>query len=319
MYLRAGSNKVITTPVEQIVKQLKGELKNGLLKDIQPRSGQNIKVTCPRHKDGFERRPSCYIFVDENDKETELGQVHCFTCGYTATLAEFIADCLEETENRQAFGEEWLLERCNAAFLSEVQYLPPITLDKPKKIVKEIDESVLKEYEYYHNYMWQRKLTKEIVDLFEVGYDTENKMITFPVRDEKGKLIFITKRSVNSKFFQIPKLVDKPVYLLYYILQNNIKSVAIAESQINTLYLWSLGIPAVGLFGTGSYEQYEVLKKSGIRSFSLYFDGDDGGRKGAYRFKHNMSKDIMITDYILPKGKDVNDLSYEEIKNLKCY
>lgn len=318
MYLKVGTNKVITTPVEQIVKQLKSELTNGLLKDIEPRNGQNIKVTCPRHKDGRERHPSCYIFCDETDKVTELGQVHCFTCGYIATLAEFIAECLEEYDDQQAFGEEWLKERCDTAFMSEVEYLPPIELRKPKKIDKSIDESILKNYEYYHQYMWQRKLSKEVVDLFEVGYDVERKMLTFPVRDEKGKLLFITARSVHSKFFSIPELVDKPVYLLYYILQKNIKSVAVVESQINALYLWSLGIPAICLFGTGSTSQYDILKKSGIRCFSLYFDGDEPGRKGASRFKRNMPDDVIVMDFLLPDGKDVNDLSYEEILNLNC-
>lgn len=313
MYISIG-NKVITTPVENIVKQLKSEITNGKLKDIEPRNGQNIKVTCPSHKDGFERHPSCYIFVDENDKETQLGQVHCFTCGYTASLPEFISFCLDE--DGEAFGNEWLLNRCETAFLSEVQYLPPIELDKPKKMITGIDESVLKEYNYYHQYMWKRKLSKEIVDLFEVGYDVHKNMITFPVRDEYGRLVFVTKRSVATKFFEIPEKVEKPVYLLYYVLQQKLKHVAVVESQINALYLWSLGIPAVALFGTGSPHQYEVLKRSGIRSFSLMFDGDEAGYKGGKRFKYNMPKDVMITEYTLPMGKDVNDLSLEEIQNL---
>lgn len=316
MYISIG-NKVITTPVERIVKQLKSELGNGKLREIQPRNGQNIKVTCPVHKDGMERRPSCYIFVDENDKETQLGQVHCFTCGYTASLSEFIADCFDEVDNRKDFGEEWLLNRCETAFVSEVEYLPPIELTKPKKVDNSIDESILKKFNYYHNYMWQRKLSKEIVDIFEVGYDPEKNMITFPVRDDKGKLVFVTKRSVTTKFFEIPEGVEKPVYLLYYAKNIGLKHLAIVESQINALYLWSLGIPAVALFGTGSPYQYELLKKSGIRSYTLMFDGDEAGYKGAQRFRYNMPKDILITRYILPQGKDVNDLTLEEIKNLK--
>ena len=316
MYLKVGTNKVITTPVEQIVKQLKSELTNGLLKDIEPRNGQNIKVTCPKHKSGREKHPSCYIFCDETDKVTELGQVHCFTCGYIATLAEFIAECLEEYNDQQAFGEEWLKERCDTAFISEVEYLPPIELTKAKKIDKSIDESILKKYEYYHNYMWYRKLSKEIVDLFEVGYDPEREMITFPVRDEKGKLQFITGRSVKSKFFSIPDKVEKPVYLLYYILQKNIKSVAVVESQINALVAWSYGFPAVALFGTGTLYQFELLKKSGITDFVLMFDGDEAGRKGAMRLKEHMPKDRFITDIVMPSGKDVADCSYSEFWEL---
>ena len=216
MYITIG-NKVITTPVESIVKRLKSELNNGKLKDVQPRSGQNIKVTCPIHKDGMETHPSCYIFVDENDKDTQLGQVHCFTCGYTASLPEFIGDCFDEEFNKLEFGNEWLLNRCDTAFLSEVEYLPPIELKRRTKVVKNIDESILSDFNYYHKYMWERKLSKDVVDIFEVGYDVNKNMITFPVRDEKGNLLFITKRSVSTKFFEIPEGVEKPVYLLYYV------------------------------------------------------------------------------------------------------
>lgn len=305
-------NKIIITPMMTILKTLQRELENGKLKDIGQQNKQNIPVTCPSHKDGAERHPSCQVFADPDDEYTQYGTVHCFTCGYARTLPQFIADCFDEDD--EEFGNEWLLNRCETAFISEVSYLPPIVLEKPKpKEVVTLDESVLKDFEYYHDYMWYRKLTKEVVDTFEVGFDPLSNMITFPVRDDLGRLRFITKRSVVTKFFQIPEDVDKPVYLLYYIKQHNIKSVAVAESQINALYLWSLGIPAIALFGTGSSSQYEILNKSGIISFTTFFDGDWGGDQGRKRFRKAIRKDAIVVDCLLPRGKDVNDLSKEEI------
>jgi DNA primase len=82
------------------------------------------------------------------------------------------------------------------------------------------------------------------------------------------------------------------------------------------LYLRSLGYDAIGLFGTGSYTQLDTLKRSGIRSYILCFDGDEAGRKGANRFKKHIGNDVFITDVLLPRGKDVNDLSAEELENL---
>ena len=316
MHLAIG-NKVITTPMDVILTCLQRELTNGKLRDIGRPKGQNIPVTCPYHKDGQERHPSCMVFADETDSETEYGQVHCFTCGYSRKLPQFIADCFDEED--ESFGEEWLLERCDTAFLSEVEYLPPIELKPTIKPVTYMDESILKQYEYYHDYMWIRKLTKDVVDLFEVGYDPVKQMITFPVRDHKGGLSFITARSVNTKRFEIPEGVDKPIYLLYYVLEQKITNVAVVESQIDALYLWSLGIPAVALFGTGSGTQYELLKKCGIRVFNLMFDGDEGGVKGAKRFRRNMPSHILVNTFILPDGKDINDLSEEEIRALPCY
>ena len=316
MYLTI-KNKAIITPMDVILKTLQRELTNGKLKDIGHQRGQNIPVTCPSHKGGFESHPSCYVFADINDPETQYGQVHCFTCGYVRSLTEFIQDCFDEDE--KGFAEEWLLSRCETAFISELDYLPEIKLEKEKTEVEYLDESILKSFEYYHDYMWIRKLSREVVDLFEVGYDPNKQMITFPVRDEQGGLVFITGRSVNTKRFEIPDLVKKPIYLLYYVLQKQITNVVVVESQINALYLWSIGIPAICLFGTGSSYQMNILRKSGIRVFNLMFDGDDAGRKGSKRFKHSMPDDVIVNTFILPEGKDVNDLTAEEISKLKCY
>jgi len=311
-------NKVIVSPISSILYEIRSQLTNGKLKDIQPQKGQNIRISCPNHehKEGLERHASCDIFADRNDKETTYGTVHCFSCGYTASLDQFVNECFDESGD---FGKQWLLEYCDTAFVSEVEYLPSI--DFTHNVVKKdyMEESSLQKYQYYHNYMWTRKLSKEIVDLFEVGYDPERDTLVFPVRDAYGRLVFITRRSVKSHFFMIPREVEKPVYLLYYILQHHINSIAVCESQINSLYLWSIGIPAVCLFGTGTPHQYELLKKSGIRVFNLYFDGDSAGEKGAYRFKKAMPEDVIINTYQLPVGKDVNDLTKEEVYNLKCF
>lgn len=306
-------NKVILTPMDIILRTIQRELTNGKLRDIGQQRGQNIPVTCPHHKGGFESHPSCQVFADIDDKYTQYGQVYCFTCKYTRTLPEFINDCFDE---EGTFGEEWLLQRCDTGFISEVQYLPEIVLDAPKDTEEFLDENELVKYQYYHKYMWKRKLTPEIVDRFEVGFDPVGDRLIFPVRDDKGRLLCITSRNVKNKFFTLPEGKKKPVYLLYYIKQQNMKSVAICESQINALYLWSIGIPAVALFGTGSSYQYELLKKSGVRSFNLYFDGDTAGYAGSRKFKQAMPDDVLITTYRLPDGKDVNDLSPEEIFNL---
>lgn len=302
-------NKIITEPLDNILYQVKRELNNHLLKDITHK-GNDIICTCPSHKGGMERRPSCRIYNVEGDEKTEYGQVHCFSCGYTASFAEFIGYLFN---NDTYFGEDWLIERYGNIYVQEEEYLPEITFDKPVKLEKTyLDESILSQYDFYHPYMWQRKLSKEVVDTFRVGYDTQRQAITFPVYDEKHNLVMVTARSVNTKRFWIPEGVDKPVYLLYYIMENHIDTIFVCESQINALYLWSLGFPAVCLFGTGSYKQYDTLRKCGVRNFYTCFDGDEAGQKGYLRFRKNMPHDVFITELKMPSGKDVNDLSKDE-------
>ena len=68
--------------------------------------------------------------------------------------------------------------------------------------------------------------------------------------------------------------------------------------------------------GTGSKEQYEILRNSNIRNFVLMFDGDVAGRHGAEKFIKNMNSDCFITDIKMPDGKDVNDLETKDLVDL---
>lgn len=308
-------NKIITEPIINILNQAKREVNNGKLKDIIDKHNGNLLISCPCHKNGLERRPSCTVALS-TETDLEPGFAHCFTCGYSAPLSQVITDVFDE--NNVSFGEEWLIERFGTLLVSSVEYLPEIVIDDKKTIENKtfLDDSVLLNYDFYHPYMWYRKLTKEVVDVFRVGYDAKREAITFPVYDEKHRLVMVTARSVNTKRFWIPADVEKPVYLLYHLIENNIKTAFVCESQLNALYLQSLGYPAIALFGTGSATQFEILKQSGIRNYYLCYDGDEAGQKGAYRFRKNMPKDCFITEVRLPAGKDVNDLSPEEVHQL---
>ena len=251
-------NKVITEPIINILYQAKRELTNGKLKDIQKAHDANILISCPCHKGGYEKRPSCRVLADETCEDLEAGYAYCFSCGYSAPFAQVIGDLFDEDKS---FGEEWLVERFGNTFVEQEEFLQEIVLDKPTVKKEYLDESVLVPFDFYHPYMWKRKLSKEVVDRFRVGYDKERDAITFPVYDERHNLVMITARSVNSKHFWIPKNVDKPVYLLYDILDRRVQTVYVAESQINALTLRTWGLDSIALFGTGSEKQYNILKK----------------------------------------------------------
>ena len=59
-----------------------------------------------------------------------------------------------------------------------------------------------------------------------------------------------------------------------------------------------------------------LLNKSHIRVYNLCFDGDAGGDKGIKEFMEHIRKDVMVNIVRLPRGKDINDLSYEEVENM---
>lgn len=308
-------NRRIDAPIMTILTTLKSEIHNGLLKDIESETQDNIPITCPSHKNGRENKPSCFVYCRKDNDNVEYGRVHCFTCGYSVRLPEFIGDCFGQSEE---FGKSWLIQRFGTSMINDPDHLEPIVLEKHCQHKRQyLDESILNNYMFYHPYMWKRGLSKEVVDRFGVGFDKNHNAITFPVWDEVGRLVMITSRNVSNKYFHIEKDKDKPVYLLNFIFQDKVDKVYVCESQINALTLWSWGYPAIALFGTGSSHQYDILNKSGIRNYILCFDGDAAGLKGKDRFLQNIRKDVLVSYVPIPMGKDVNDLTKEQFESLE--
>ena len=313
------NNCVIDTPLDKILKTLKSELTNGKLAKIENK-GSSFRVTCPSHKGGTESHPSCNICATNDDK-VDFGTFHCFTCGESGPLYHFVAECFDKDDE---FGKEWLLERFGNTLVYERvnPLLSDLDLDlsRPspnKKVDSNKNELLINSMQSWHPYMAKRKLSREICEKFKVKYDANSNCIAFPVYDDKGKLYMLTRRSVEGKQFYIDKDMDKPIYLLYHILNNNIKYAVVCESQINALTLQSLGISAIATFGCNvTKKQFDLLNRSCIRHYIIAFDGDDAGHRGVKKFMNNIRKDVFVDVLKLPQGKDINDLTKEEIVEL---
>ena len=304
-------NYIISAPIIDILYKVKSELTNGKL-DIIEEKGDQIRVTCPVHKDGKETRPSAYIYI--GDGSVPYGSWHCFTCNSSGNLWNFIGHCFDKPN---AWAKRWLITNFGEMTSESMLNLESIRLTENTK-KKVLDESVLDQFESYHPYMKTRGLSDEVIEKFQLKYDPLSKSIVFPVRDLKGNLIFLMKRSTEGKKFYIDKDADKSIpYLLYNIVSEGIKEVVVCEGQFDALKSWTFGKPAIAMIGAGtSKEQMDVLNKQNIRHYILMYDGDDAGRKGAERFKKLINKRCFVDDIIMPSGKDVGSLTKEEFDKL---
>lgn len=309
---------LIEAPIIEILEKCKSELTTNKLGNIVDK-GDWVSVPCPFHSDGKEAHNSCGIVSDPNSTK-EYGTWHCFTCGEKGNLAKFIAQCFNTDLN---YGEQWLIKNFGRVLSQRVYNLSPIELKPKYRANNYLNESSLNYLQPYHPYMTERKLTREVIEKFKIKYDPSKKTIVFPVWDMSGNYLFNTERSVVGKTFYIPSGVQKPVYLLNYIMKNGIDTVIVVESQINALTCYGYGLNAVALFGTGDSFQYGLLNRSCIRHYYLAFDGDDAGYKAIARFKANIRKDVLVDIIKIPLGEDVNSLPketfiklFEESKNI---
>ena len=168
--------------------------------------------------------------------------------------------------------------------------------------------------------MYDRKLTDEIIEKFDVGVDLhyvpadrvrEVPCITFPVRDITGNTLFIYRRAISKKNFYMPAGLEKPIYGIYELGQTR-DSVILCESIFNALTCYVYGYPALALFGTGTQLQIQSLKLLGVKEFILGLDPDEAGERGCKKLRNALKSVAIIRKMDIPQGKDINDLSYDE-------
>lgn len=294
----------------------------------------HIQVCCPYHNNGQERRPSAGIRKAD-------GVFHCFACGEIHSLQEVISYCFGHTDDVVGkFGWQWLLR--NFATV-EVEERKSVTVDFSRNGINNrysnklpfVTEEELNKYRYVHPYMYQRGLTDEVIELFDIGYDSATKSITFPVKDVNGNCLFVARRSVISKFFNYPEGVEKPLYGLYeyYAMFSDSKQqyfdlwarvnpqaneMIVCESMLDALSFWTVGKYAVALNGLGNDLQFKQLRELPCRKIILATDMDERGLAARKRIRQNIQNRKIITEYIFPKGrKDANECTKKELLNLE--
>lgn len=302
-------------------------------------------IYCPIHKGGQERKPSAGILLRDqykNGQHYPAGFMHCFTCSYSSTLPELITKLLEQKHIPKT-GVEWLSENIPGFDQTHVEIEPLIPDGLAQQILSKqatryiaslkgqqsqtfISEEELAGYRYTVPYMYQRKLNDAMIDKYDVGFDPKFvppgrkkpvPCITFPVRDEKGRTLFLCRRSIEGKQFYMPAGVQKPVYGIWE-LPRGCRSVLICESCFNAITSTMYGRPAVALFGTGTPYQIEQLKRLGADEIILALDPDEAGDRGRTKLKKALRKHSIVWELSgIEPGKDINDLTKEEFDALE--
>lgn len=253
--------------------------------------GDNIMVSCPYHKGGMERKPSCGI-----DIHTLV--YHCFSCGAAGSFFDMMQDIYMPIDESKIKSER-----------DDIHFSIERENKQTKTPVVQLDYTV-----GLTTYLQKRKLTHEVCKRYLVGY--KDNLVVFPTRNMQGEIIFYVTRNVYQKQYTLSK-DDKPIYGVYELLKDKkqVDYCFIVESPINALTLAVWGFNAVALMGTGSYNQIEELKKLPVRQYYLCFDGDDAGRKATEKFKRYLTNKL-VTPVLIYEGKDVNDLEKEEFSKL---
>lgn len=353
------NNIYFNASCEDILDELKTQLAMNNIPLLQKTrdSGNDIMVQCPYHGNGQERKPSAGIRKSD-------GMFHCFACGETHSLQEVISHCFGKQEDiLGTFGWQWL----NRNFRSiNVEVRKDVKIDVGRNNVSNksnakhnrldnsnntqstfVTEEELDKYRYYHPYWKKRGIVDDtIIELFDLGFDKTTNSITFPVRNVEGGTLFVARRSVQTKFFNYPRGVEKPLYGLHeitkyfdsinglnqwenalaldfdfdnpnHIIGYNFPSeVFVCESMIDCILLCQESHWAVALNGLGNALQFRQLRNLPCRKLILATDNDKAGLQARKRIRDNV-KNKLITEIDFPEGiKDIGECTKEQRKHI---
>ena len=275
--------------------------------DIEAEYGTDYIVFCPYHNNN--RTPAGEVSKDH-------GMFFCFGCQTTKTLVEFVM----YTSNRTYFEavryikskeqETSIEESVNKALINKPEFVQYDEL-----LIKRLNNQAL-ESPRAIRYFEGRKITKESIDKFNLGYSEKQDSVTIPIHSPDGMCIGFVARTVEGKEFKntpgLPK--GKVLFNLHRIKTSNI--VYVVESSFDAIRLDQVGFPAVATLGANvSAAQIRLLEKY-FNSVVLIADNDDAGMIMRDKLIEKLGS-IVTSVYIDKKYKDIGDMDDDAIKKLE--
>lgn len=259
---------------------------------------------CPYHD---ERTPSFGVHED--------GYFNCFGCKASGSLAKLMVDFMGMNfrDARKELGEfnfEFSMEKSPLANLTAS--LPSYEESKKGENKEYLKDSMLGLYDYCPKYMLQRGFSKPTLKYFEAGYDSETARVTIPVRDDRGRLIGISKRSVfnEEKIRYLHEGFDtkKVLYNLHNYAGGRI---VVVEGQTDVWRLYETArIFAVSTLGSSLSIEQAMLLSSRTDDLVMFYDNDKAGVEGTIKALDLLTGFVgqsvrVVCDF--PKGKGEPD------------
>jgi len=217
---------------------------------------------------------------------------------------------------------------------AEVEFRKYIKDNKKKdKSFTFIDPKVLSDLKP-HPYLLERGFSKQTLDKYRVGYCANPDSLYYervcvPVVHHDGGIVAFTARTVHEDYKErkVGKWIHTPHAPMGQILfnLNNAKkhikqshTAVLVEGPLDVFKLEMAGIHnSVAILGSDlSGVQRSLLLKYECWDIVLGFDGDTAGKDCANKIKEACKKYFNICSFEVPEGKDIGDLSVEEIQNL---
>jgi DNA primase len=203
-----------------------------------------------------------------------------------------------------------IVEYINSALEKEEDYVPFDQL-----LIKRLNNQAI-DSPRANRYFEGRRITRESIEKFSLGYSESQDMITVPMNDPTGSFfVGFVARSVEGKDFKNTPGLPKSKILFNLHRAKLSSTVYVVESSFDAVRLDQCGVPAVATLGANvSKKQINLLTKY-FNHVIVIPDNDDAGKSMAANIVKSIGK--RATTIGLPERfKDIGDMSDSDIKEL---
>jgi DNA primase len=280
---------------------------NGAGIDIEAEFGNDFIIYCPYHNNS--RTPAGEVAKDS-------GLFFCFGCQTTKNLEEFVMfitgrSYFETARYIKSKETETNIENV----VNKTMYAAPDFVQYDELLIKRLSKQAL-ESPRAVRYFEGRKITKDSIQKFDLGYSEKQDSVTVPMHSPDGLCLGFVARTVEGKEFKntpgLPK--SKILFNLHRVKTSSI--VYVVESSFDAIRLDQVGFPAVATLGANvSASQTKLLEKY-FNNVVLVADNDEAGAIMRDKLIEKLGSLITVIT-IDKKYKDIGDMDDEAIKQLE--
>jgi DNA primase len=294
-----------------------------------------VLVRCPFHGGGNEKTPSMSVARDKP--------------------VFFCHACQESGHVSRLFRHFGVSKETVDVFLANAGLNVPYQKEKAGKVAAKLsdgvdpfrgqyllDEDILDFYRQAPTYLLKSGFEKKTLRHFEVGFDSTNLRITFPIRNVYGNLLGVSGRAImdgqeprykiykqeliNRKDFRVPSTYTMDAakevamwhgHLVFPYLLKRDEPVVIVEGFKACMWVWQSGYQAVvALVGAYLSEFHAEIVATHTKKAILFLDNNKAGHKGAFfGARRLMEKGVVPQIITYPDDRQQPDeLNPEEVR-----
>jgi DNA primase len=302
MYRRTRQEQANIYSAEQIRRVITG---SGI--NIENEVDSDYIIFCPYHANY--RTPA-------GEVSKERGTFFCFSCHESRPLIEFVMHITKKTYfEATRFIDSMAVESNILDNINKVLEVKEDFVPFDELMIKRLNNQAM-ESPRATSYFEGRRITKDSIRRFQLGYSEKQDMVTIPMYNPAGDIcVGFVGRSVEGKDFKnTPKLPkSKILFNLHRVKQYD--TVYVVESSFDAIRLDQCGVPAVATLGANvPNSQVELLTKH-FNNVIVIPDNDDAGQEMAKRIVNKVGP--RATAIGLPtRFKDIGDMTDADIAEL---